>query len=218
MGINLHWVSHDSTIFVSELTQDVTEEILWELFMQVGPVESVSIPRDRERDIKNGYAFIEMATEEDAQYAAMIMDGIYLFSAPMKVVKGNQVNNEDEESPAKLYIRGLAPSITDMELQAFFRQFGNVQNAKVVIDPTTGLSRGHGFVTYSKFEESDAAINNANGQYFGGQVISISYAYKDGTKSGEQHGDVSERLITPNAQVVQAQKNSQLQALAKLNL
>lgn len=199
MGLRFNYANQDATIFVSDLTQNVTEDILWELFLQMGPVVSVQIPKDKEKDVKNGYAFVEMATEEDARYAVQILNGIPLFSSPMKVTTSNAIKEDEDDYPAKLFVSGLAPSITDMELTSFFSQFGKVISAKVVIDPSSGISNGHAFVTYSKFDESDIAIANANGQYFNGQAISVCYAYKNGTRKGEQHGDSSERLVSNNS-------------------
>lgn len=37
----------DNTVFVGELDPQVDEEVLWELFLQVGPVAYTHIPRVR---------------------------------------------------------------------------------------------------------------------------------------------------------------------------
>ena len=83
MSRNLHQ-NKEATLYVGDLSDHVTEEILLELFMQAGPVVHVNIPRDRVTNRGNGYGFVEFRTEEDARYASAIMDGVRLFGTPIK--------------------------------------------------------------------------------------------------------------------------------------
>ena len=56
-------------LFVGNLPYRVEETDLRELFSQAGNVESVRVMRDVETGRARGFAFVEMATEEDAQSA-----------------------------------------------------------------------------------------------------------------------------------------------------
>ena len=69
---------------------------------------------------------------------------------------------------------------------------------QVARDPTTGQSKGYGFVSYHEFEAADMAIENMNGQFFGGKAITIQYAFKKDGK-GERHGTQAERLLAAQA-------------------
>lgn len=71
-------------------------------------------------------------------------------------------------------------------------------------DPTTGTSKGYGFVSFTDFESSDAAIEAMNGQYLMNKAISVQYAFKKDGK-GERHGTPAERLLA-----AQARKNNAL--------
>ena len=42
----------------------VTEELLWELFMQAGPITSVYMPKDKVTGIHQNYGFVEFRSEE----------------------------------------------------------------------------------------------------------------------------------------------------------
>jgi cold-inducible RNA-binding protein len=64
-----------NTLFVGNLSYQTTEDDLVQLFMQVGPVASVSIIRKRETGRSRGFAFVEMATEEEAQRAQSMFNG-----------------------------------------------------------------------------------------------------------------------------------------------
>jgi RNA recognition motif-containing protein len=59
----------NSKLFVRNLNYSLTEQVLQALFEQVGVVYSAKIAMDRETGISKGFAFIEMATADDAQQA-----------------------------------------------------------------------------------------------------------------------------------------------------
>lgn len=56
-------------LYVGNMPYDTGESDLRELFSQAGTVESVSVMRDMATGRARGFAFVEMATEEDAQNA-----------------------------------------------------------------------------------------------------------------------------------------------------
>ena len=57
-------------------------------------------------------------------------------------------------------------------------------------DPDTGNSKGFGFVSYTSFEASDAAIEAMNGQFLCNRPISVVYAFRKDAK-GERHGSAA---------------------------
>lgn len=59
----------------------------------------------------------------------------------------------------KLFIGNLPWTVSSQELKLYFSKFGHVQNATVVFDKNTGLSRSYGFVTYSNQNGFDSATN-----------------------------------------------------------
>ena len=58
----------EATVYVGNLDAQVTEELLWELFLQAGPVTNVYVPKDRVTNTHQGYGFVEFRNEEDAEY------------------------------------------------------------------------------------------------------------------------------------------------------
>jgi RNA recognition motif-containing protein len=76
----------------------------------------------------------------------------------------------------KLYVGGLSWNTTDEGLRQAFDRFGEISEAKVILDRDTGRSRGFGFVT---FEDSDAASNalsEMNGTDLDGRTIRVDEA------------------------------------------
>ena len=56
-------------LYVGNLPYETDEAALQDLFSSAGTVDTVQIMRDRETGRARGFAFVEMATEADAQNA-----------------------------------------------------------------------------------------------------------------------------------------------------
>lgn len=189
--------NQDATAYVGNLDPQVTEELLWELFVQAGPVVNVYVPKDRVTNLHQGYGFVEFRSEEDADYAIKVLNMIKLYGKPIRVNKASQ-DKKSLDVGANLFIGNLDPDVDEKLLYDTFSAFGViVTNPKIMRDPDTGNSRGFGFISYDSFEASDAAIEAMNGQYLCNRQITVSYAYKKDTK-GERHGTPAERILAAN--------------------
>ncbi|GAA0162184.1 RNA splicing factor [Lithospermum erythrorhizon] len=186
--------NQDATAYVGNLDPQVTEELLWELFVQAGPVVNVYVPKDRVTNAHQGYGFVEFRSEEDADYAIKVLNMIKLYGKPIRVNKASQ-DKKSVDVGANLFVGNLDPDVDEKLLYDTFSAFGViVANPKIMRDPETGNSRGFGFISYDSFEASDAAIEAMNGQYLCNRQITVSYAYKKDTK-GERHGTPAERVL-----------------------
>lgn len=76
----------------------------------------------------------------------------------------------------KLYIGNLPFSATDADLREVFGQHGTVTDSVVMMDRTTGRSRGFGFITMSTPEEGHAAITALSGADLGGRKLTVNEA------------------------------------------
>ncbi|XP_029428891.1 RNA-binding protein 7 [Rhinatrema bivittatum] len=74
----------DRTLFVGNLDPRVTEELLFELFHQAGPVIKVKIPKDKDGKAKL-FAFVNFKHEESVPYGMNLLTGIRLFGRPLKI-------------------------------------------------------------------------------------------------------------------------------------
>ncbi|XP_075765921.1 RNA-binding protein 7 isoform X2 [Pelodiscus sinensis] len=72
------------TLFVGNLDSRVTEELIFELFHQAGPVIKVKIPKDRDGKPKQ-FAFVNFKHEESVPYGMNLLNGIKLFGRPIKI-------------------------------------------------------------------------------------------------------------------------------------
>lgn len=187
--------NQEATIYVGNVDQKIDEDLLWEVFINAGPLQSVHLPKDRITSQHQGFAFVEFKNEEDADYAVKVMNMVKLFGKPIRCTKASQERNRSTaDVGANLFVGNLDALCDDKTLYDCFASFGQLLFAKVMRDPDTGASREFGFVSYDSFEASDAAMVALNGQFLCNSVISVSYAYKKDTK-GERHGHAAERLL-----------------------
>jgi len=186
--------NQDATIYVGDLDPKVNEAILWELFLQAGPVVNVHIPRDKLTKEHMSYGFVEFQSEMDADYAIKIMNMIKLYGKPIRVNKASR-DKQTHDVGANLFVGNLDPEVDEKLLYDTFRVFGVlIASPKIMRDPETNQSRGFGFVNFDSFEAADAAIDALNSQYICNRQISVSYAFKKDSKS-ERHGSMAERIL-----------------------
>jgi len=201
--------NQDATIYVGGLDDKVNESLLWELFVQAGPVVNVHMPKDRVTMLHQGYGFVEFLGEDDADYSIKIMNMIKLFGKPIRVNKAS-AHQKNLDVGANIFIGNLDPEVDEKLLYDTFSAFGVILTTpKIQRDPETGNSKGFAFINYASFEAADAAIEAMNGQYLCNRAIAISYAFKKDSK-GERHGSAAERLLAAQNPLSQADRPHQL--------
>ncbi|KAH9014305.1 hypothetical protein EDB85DRAFT_2214496 [Lactarius pseudohatsudake] len=145
-----------------------------------------------------GFGFCEFLTEEDTECACKIMNQIKLWGKPIRVNKASS-DKKQLDIGANLFIGSLDKNIDKCLLYDMFSAFGMmVTTVKIACDPQTGQSKGYGFVSYTDFESTDAAIEPMNGQFLLNKPITIQYAFKKDGK-GERHGTAAEQLLAAQA-------------------
>ena len=84
----------------------------------------------------------------------------------------------------KLYVGGLAYSVTEQELEAFFAEQGKVTSAAVIKDRDSGQSKGFGFVEFEDDAAAKNAIANLNGKELSGRTIMVNEARPQEPRNG----------------------------------
>ena len=77
----------------------------------------------------------------------------------------------------KLFVGGLSWGTSDDGLRAAFEKFGEIVEAKVVLDRDTGRSRGFGFVTFADDAMAIRAMEEMNGTELEGRNIRVDEAH-----------------------------------------
>ncbi|KAL1485417.1 hypothetical protein MTO96_010138 [Rhipicephalus appendiculatus] len=160
--------NQDATIYVGGLDEKVSDTILWELFVQAGPVVNVHMPKDRlyGKPIRVNKA---SAHQKNLDVGANIFIG----------------NLDPEVDEKLLYDTFSAFGVI-------------LQTPKIMRDPDTGNSKGYAFINFASFEASDAAIEAMNGQYLCNRAITISYAFKKDSKGERHGSAAERLLAAQN--------------------
>ena len=75
------------SIFIGNLSYEVTQDDLKEVFAEYGTVNRVQVPVDRETGKVRGFAFVEMGTEAEEAAAIEALDGAQWMGRDLKVSK-----------------------------------------------------------------------------------------------------------------------------------
>ncbi len=103
----------------------------------------------------------------------MVPQGIPLMSKAGIMMKS-------PSTEATLYVGNLSPKTQDSELFAYFRPFGEILTCRIMRDIYSGVSRGFGFVSFSKVEDAINAKEALNYSIIEDREIRI--CFKKNTK------------------------------------
>jgi RNA recognition motif-containing protein len=84
------------SIYVGNLSYEVTSEDLNEVFAEYGTVSRVQVPMDRETGKMRGFAFVEMASEAEEAAAIAALDGAEWMGRDLKVNKAKPRENNNK--------------------------------------------------------------------------------------------------------------------------
>lgn len=86
------------SIYVGNLSYEINQNDLNEVFAEYGTVKRVHIPTDRETGRVRGFAFVEMETESDEDKAIEALDGAEWMERSLKVNKARPRENRSSFS------------------------------------------------------------------------------------------------------------------------
>ena len=81
-------------LYVGNLPYSATEQSLREAFAASGTVDSVSVITDRDTGQSKGFAFVEMASDREAQAATEAMNGTTIDGRQIKVNEAKPRENK----------------------------------------------------------------------------------------------------------------------------
>ncbi|CAO1348456.1 unnamed protein product [Diamesa tonsa] len=87
----------DRTIYCGNLSEKATEQILYELFFQVGPVERVSLPKDKD-GMPRGFAFVTYVHLCSVRYAIELFYDTKLFGRNLTLKNRGANSNNDRNN------------------------------------------------------------------------------------------------------------------------
>ncbi|CAO3704016.1 unnamed protein product [Rhizopus stolonifer] len=179
--------SRFTNVYVKNLSNDVTEKSLSDLFSTVGPVSSILIQRDDHNKPK-GFGFVNFESFSDAEKAVNELHEKEFFGKRLFVTRAQKRSERDDELKrhhqaskypgVNLYIKNLAEDVTDRVLIDTFSPFGSITSAKVMKEEQSGISKGFGFVCFSVPGDANRAVAEMNGQFVSSKPIYVALAQR----------------------------------------
>lgn len=139
-----------------------------------------------------GYGFLIFESKESADKALSVLNGQTMPETNKKFKLNHaSFNNRASENVNSVYVCELDKTVSAEQLISFFKaKYNSVVNGKIIIDPSTKMSKGYGFVTFSDEKEKEKALTEMNGKILNGKAIktgNASYKKIDRYKSNS-HG------------------------------
>ncbi|KAJ4822590.1 hypothetical protein Tsubulata_018852 [Turnera subulata] len=158
-------------LFIGGISWDTNEDRLREYFQAFGEVVEAVIMKDRATGRARGFGFVVFADPAVAERVVMekhLIDGRSV-EAKKAVPREdhsslNRNNSNIHGSPGptrtkKIFVGGLASTVTESDFKKYFDQFGAITDVVVMYDHNTQRPRGFGFITYDSEEAVDKVLH-----------------------------------------------------------
>ncbi|KAK7036580.1 hypothetical protein VNI00_011513 [Paramarasmius palmivorus] len=142
-GLNWDTTDGEGSPFPSRrVAEQLYSEGLRDYFSQFGKVDACTIMRDA---AGRSRCFAFLTFEDPASVNKVMVQEHFLDG---KIIDPKRaIPREEHQRATKLFIGGLAGSVTSESMREFFSQFGNVIDSTVMLDRETGRSKGFGFIS-----------------------------------------------------------------------
>lgn len=162
-------------MFVSQIHPRVDERDLFDFFSLVGRVEDIKLIRDQRTGKSKGLCYVEFR-ERQSVTKALALTGQLLggFPITVQIVQNRQSTTSTVSDSMRLHVSNLHPSVGESDLRPVFEAFGPVEGIELHKDPSTGHSRGSGFVQFKHSADANAALGALNGLEIAGRSIKLS--------------------------------------------
>ncbi|CAN6910016.1 unnamed protein product [Brassica oleracea] len=171
-------------LFIGGISWETTEDRLRDYFQSFGEVLEAVIMKDRSTGRARGFGFLVFADPNVAERVVLlrhVIDG-KLVEAKKAVPRDDHKSNSSLQGsspgPAnskKIFVGGLASSVTEAEFKKYFAQFGTITDVVVMYDQRTQRPRGFGFISY----ESEDAVDRVLRRTFhelNGKMVEVKLA------------------------------------------
>ncbi|XP_008811028.1 polyadenylate-binding protein 4-like [Phoenix dactylifera] len=197
-----------TNLYMKNLDQDITEELIELKFSEFGKISNVKIAKDDNGNSK-GFGFVNFESPDSAKRAVEAMNGVQLGTKTLYVsraqkkaerqqILGRLYEEKRNEQIRKcmalnVYVKNIDDTVDDDALRECFNQCGGITSAKIMRDDK-GISKGFGFVCFSSPEEADKAVNTMHGCMFHGKPLYVAIAQRKEERQAQLQLQYAQRM------------------------
>uniref|UniRef100_A0A4W4H9M7 RRM domain-containing protein n=1 Tax=Electrophorus electricus TaxID=8005 RepID=A0A4W4H9M7_ELEEL len=116
------------TLYVGNLSREVTEALILQVFTQIGPCKSSCCPMEMHHRRNDPYCFVEFYEHMHAAAALAAMNGRKILGKDMKVNWASMPSSQkkDTSNHFHVFVGDLSPEISTDDVKAAFAPFGKI--------------------------------------------------------------------------------------------
>ncbi|KAI8550119.1 hypothetical protein RHMOL_Rhmol06G0079700 [Rhododendron molle] len=204
--------SDQNKLYVGGISKGTTEDALKAHFLKYGAVVAAVVAKDRETGNPRGFGFVSL--EDSSAVERALGDTHCILERMVEVSKaiprseqhqnqqqsrrsyrnsGGSCGRTDVLRTKKIFVGGLAPSVTEREFRGYFERFGLITDVVVMHDNATNRPRGFGFITF----DSEEAVDDVTKKSFhelSGKLVEVKRAVPKEGNNGNCHNDYNARV------------------------
>eukprot|EP00914_Ancora_sagittata_P023429 GHVO01046374.1.p1 GENE.GHVO01046374.1~~GHVO01046374.1.p1 ORF type:complete len:613 (+),score=90.51 GHVO01046374.1:136-1974(+) len=163
-----------ASLYVGDITPDVTEAMLYEVFHSVGPVASIRVCRDSVTRRSLGYAYVNYHSVADAERALDTLNYSNIKTQPCRIMWSHRDPALRKNNIGNVFVKNLDKSIDNKALYDTFSLFGNILSCKVATDDQS-RSLGYGFIHFESAESARTSIERVNNMQIGNKTVFVGH-------------------------------------------
>ena len=173
------------TVFVGNLSPNITRRKLKQLFAQHGRVESVRL---RSMVVEKGNLPVRVAKRKQQQISSTTINSYVVFAEEEGARKSLEMNGacvgdrhirvdmatrEGHAHERSVFVGGLPYDVDDEQLRVAFEKFGEVESVRVIREQKTGVGKGFGFVTFRDKSGVMFSLQNSKSAELNGKKLRV---------------------------------------------
>ncbi|KAL4130475.1 hypothetical protein PRIC2_006472 [Phytophthora ramorum] len=190
-------------LFIGGVSWETTEDTLRQHFGKYGELTDAALMKDKYTGQPRGFGFVTFA---DASAIDRVLDETHTLDGRSVEVKraiprertapgssdfrggrggfggGGGGGGGGYTEQKKIFVGGLAPTVTEQDFRHYFEEYGKITDAVVMIDRDTQRSRGFGFITFE--DEASVAEVISKSHEIHGKVVEIKRAEPKEARAG----------------------------------
>eukprot|EP01113_Clastostelium_recurvatum_P042082 TRINITY_DN6785_c0_g1_i1.p1 TRINITY_DN6785_c0_g1~~TRINITY_DN6785_c0_g1_i1.p1 ORF type:complete len:546 (-),score=92.47 TRINITY_DN6785_c0_g1_i1:19-1656(-) len=149
-------------VFVKYLPPPIGDGELYDMFQGYGPISSSKVMINQQTGESLGYGFVRFMSQADALCAIQGMDGQRIMTKTLLCKLSNTAPSSPPtpQPSTNLYVKPLPTSVTENDLKMMFEVYGKIIDVKIMMDKSTGQSRGVGFVRFEQLKSAVDAVSH----------------------------------------------------------